>query len=98
MEKSQNPRPVSPKCGETRTGHPDSFPLLCRSFWGGRDRGFGGHLGGGYWSDLHRRENLFEAVEDFVAVDVLDDAVLRGYRGDVQGELVARSILVDVEV
>ena len=30
LEKGQNPRPVSPKNGETRTGHPDKkrFPLL----------------------------------------------------------------------
>ena len=73
------------------------FNLLGRCFGGGL--GFGGYLGRDCGrSDLHRRENLLEAAEDFVAVDVLGDAIGGLVRGDVQGELVAGSILEDMEV
>jgi len=72
--------------------------LLGRGCGGRRSWGFGGYFGRCDWIDLHRSEDLFQAVEDFVAVDVLHNALLGRVGGDVQGELVAGSILEDMEV
>ena len=82
--------------GQLKGGHGS----LCR---GGGDRrggrGFGGYFrGGDDGIDLHSRQDLFEAVEDLVAVDVLGDALIGGHRGDVQGKFVAGSILESMEV
>ena len=60
--------------------------------------GFGSYFGSGNRIDLDRGQDFFQAVEDFVAVDVLRDTVLGGDGGDVQGELVAGSILEGMEI
>lgn len=49
------------------------FHLLGGRLRSGRSGGFGGHFRSDR-IDLHRRENLFQAVEDFVAIDVLHQA------------------------
>jgi len=91
-------------------GHPRVGCLLGWGFGGRGSWGFGGRL---YyvelhcvgldcvdldWVDLHRGQDLFQAGEDFVAVDVLYQSFLGGVGGDVEGELVAASILEDMEV
>ena len=77
-------------------GHPEY--LLGRGCGGRGCWGFGGYFWRRDRVDLHGGKDLFQAVEDFVAVDVLGQAIFRGNRGDVQGELVAGSILEDMEV
>ena len=69
--------------------------------WGGGGRGgwgFGCDFRSLDWVDLHGCQDLFEAVEDFVAVDVLGQTIFGRYRSDVQRELVAGSILENMEV
>ena len=74
-------------------------PLLCRGNGGGRGRrSFGGYFGSGDRIDLYGGQDFFQAAEDFIAVDVLHDAVLRSYRSEVQRELVAGPILEEMEV
>jgi glyoxylase-like metal-dependent hydrolase (beta-lactamase superfamily II) len=72
--KSKTP-PLSPRkaAGQGR-GHPLPSSLRGR-FRSSRRRSFGGYFGRGYRIDLHGRQDLLEAVEDLVAVDVLDQAV-----------------------
>ena len=87
----------APPFRKERTRKDGAFDLLrwgCGWRW---RRGIGGYFGSDR-IDLHRREDCFQAAEDFVAVDVLGDAVLAGDGGHVQGELVAGSILEDMEV
>src|SRR5579862_5410019 len=72
--------------------------LLCGS-WGWRLRwSFGGYFGSGDRIDLHRGQDFFQAVEDFVAIDVLHNAVFGSDGGHVDGELVAGPILEDMEI
>src|SRR5215469_10605738 len=47
--------------------------------------------------DLHGRQNLLQAIENPVAVDVLHQAFVRGIGGHVQRELVAGSVLIHME-
>ena len=93
---SQNPEVKSPTLSQTAR---EGWGTLLLGWGRIRCRGFGGYFGRRRdWGDLHRSQDFFQAVEDFVAVYVLGDAVFRRDGGHVQGELVARSILEDVEV
>src|SRR5215470_12300097 len=88
---------------------PPRLAKIARQGWGtrsgllrgrlgcGRSRGFGRHFWGD-WVDLHCRQDLREACEDFVAVDVLYQAFGRGVGRHIQRELVAGSILIDMEL
>ena len=61
-------------------------------------RGFGGCFWRGDRIDFHCGQDFSQAIEDFVAIDVLHGSVAGGDGGDVQGELVAGFILEDMEV
>src|SRR5579863_6326029 len=97
LDKRQSPHPVLRKAGGQGWGIRFTFGLLRGRSWCLRRGGFRSDFRS-RWVELHRLENLLEAAEDTVAIDVLHESFFGGVGGDVQRELVAGSILINVEV
>src|SRR5580700_2962974 len=72
--------------------------LLCGCFGRSWCGGFGGYFWSGDRINLYGRQHFLQAVEDLVAVNVLHESSFRCIGGDVEGELVAGSVLEDMEV